>query len=231
MDIRNDSAVVLVPIPIDYLGATYEVRVSSFMCDLSSDVVTTVVNSRESVWLIDSLIHWPVDSLNCLLIDQLEFDRSIDWLYNWLFDWLIDWLSHQLYEIWFCSAACRELQSPTGGGDSDQHQSGLPEHLAYRTQHLHAVRLPDQRNAPKVRAAERSQDPDRGVYGFGSGHEVHHLGVDGAGRGAVGPEVAGSATETGQRHRDERHESHQSQCGLCLGPAERNDFALWSGLQ
>ncbi|OQV19396.1 Tyrosine-protein phosphatase 10D [Hypsibius exemplaris] len=49
MDIRNDSAVVQVPIPVDYLGAVYEVRVSSFMCDLSSDIVTTVVNSLPPV--------------------------------------------------------------------------------------------------------------------------------------------------------------------------------------
>ncbi|GAU97982.1 hypothetical protein RvY_09192 [Ramazzottius varieornatus] len=49
MDIRNDSSIVQVPIPIDYLGAVYEVRVSTFMCDLTSDPVTVVVSSLPPV--------------------------------------------------------------------------------------------------------------------------------------------------------------------------------------
>lgn len=57
MDIRNDSSIVQVPIPIDYLGAVYEVRVSTFMCDLTSDPVTVVVSSRKHLHPPSKLIR------------------------------------------------------------------------------------------------------------------------------------------------------------------------------
>ncbi|XP_055337539.1 tyrosine-protein phosphatase 10D-like isoform X2 [Paramacrobiotus metropolitanus] len=43
--IRNDSMVVNYSIAIDYLGATYEVRVAAVSCDLLSEEVSHIVNS------------------------------------------------------------------------------------------------------------------------------------------------------------------------------------------
>ena len=45
MEIRNDSSLVMVSIPVDFLGAKYEVRVATLACDQISDVVAVQVNS------------------------------------------------------------------------------------------------------------------------------------------------------------------------------------------